>query len=300
MLKLLKNNLLGNLKELIANIKDNYLSNVISVSKIKTLIVPKFDGETVAAGLESRYFNDPTSKYYQRTKETILESWADKGAESKEYGKLLDSTVEQILEIQDEEEFEMFILDNNYEYDERFAEIVDTFMKFYTDLFNKGYIEYVGREIPVYYNNPGNDLSVIGRIDALFYNRKANKWMIIDWKSDEKIKTDVNCYTERCLGPAKSLYNLSWYLYTIQLHTYKAALLQNYLPEGTKPEDVEVYICNIPQKPYQDENDLVKNNHNYKLFGEAFNYDEELLNKIYVFSMKKDKLSKKKNKLSKK
>lgn len=293
MLKLLKNNLIENLKDLIENIKENYLSNVISVSKVKTLIAPKFDGETIAADLETRYFNDPTSKYYKMSKESILESWADKGAESMEYGKLLDSTAEQILEIQDEDEFEMFTLDNNYEYDERFTGIVDTFMGFYIDLVNKGYIEYVGREIPIYYNNKENDLSIIGRIDALFYNSKTNKWMIIDWKSDEQIKTVVNRYTERCLGPAKSLYNLSWYLYTIQLHTYKAALLQNYLPEGTAPEDVEVYICNIPQKPYHDTNDLVKNKHDYKLFGEAFKYDEELLNKIYAFSMKKDKLSKK-------
>lgn len=293
MLKLLKNNLIENLKDLIENIKENYLSNVISVSKVKTLIAPKFDGETIAADLETRYFNDPTSKYYKMSKESILESWADKGAESMGYGKLLDSTVEQILEIQDEDEFEMFTLDNNYEYDERFTGIVDTLMGFYIDLVNKGYIEYVGREIPIYYNNKENDLSVIGRIDALFYNSKTNKWMIIDWKSDEQIKTAVNRYTERCLGPAKSLYNLSWYLYTLQLHTYKAALLQNYLPEGTAPEDVEVYICNIPHHPYQDTNDLVKNKHDYKLFGEAFKYDEELLNKIYAFSMKKDKLSKK-------
>lgn len=293
MLKLSRNNLIKNLKDRIESIKDNYLSNVITVSKVKTNIAPKFDGATVAAGLESRYFNDPTSKYYKMNKETILESWADKGAESMEYGKLLDSTAEQFLEIQDEDEFEMFTLDNNYDYDERFKKIVDAFNGFYTDLFNKGYIEYAGREIPIYYNNSENDLSVIGRIDALFYNSKTNKWMIIDWKSDEQIKTMVNRYTERCLGPAKSLYNLSWYLYTIQLHTYKAALLQNYLPEGTKPEDVEVYICNIPQKPYQDENDLVKNNHSYKLFGEAFKYDEDLLNKIYIFSIKKEKLSKK-------
>lgn len=293
MLTLTKNNFNKSINKKNENIKDNYLSNVISVSKVKTLITPKFDGETVAAGLESRYFNDPTSKYYNMSKESILESWANKGAESMEYGKLLDSTAEQVLEIQDDDEFEMFALDNGYEDDERFTGIVDTFKGFYIDLVNKGYIEYVGREIPIYYNNSENDLSIIGRIDALFYNSKTNKWMIIDWKSDEQIKTTVNRYTERCLGPVKSLYNLSWYLYTIQLHTYKAALLQNYLLKGTKPEDVEVYICNISQKPYQDENDLVKNKRDYKLFGEAFKYDEDLLNKIYVFSLKKDKLSKK-------
>lgn len=293
MLKLTKNNLIENLDETINNIKDNYLSNVISVSTIKTLIAPKFDGETIAKGLEARYFNDASSKYYKMTKDAILESWANKGAISIEYGKLLDSTAEQVLEVQDDDEFEMFTLDNNYDDDKRFKVIVDTFQDFYKSLFDKGYIEYVGREIPIFFNNTEQDLSVIGRIDALFYNNKTNKWMIIDWKSDEQIKTTVTRYTERCLGPAKHLYNLSWYLYTIQLHTYKAALLQNYLPEGTKPEDVEVYICNIPQKPYQDEHDLVKNTRGYKLFGEAFKYDEDLLNKIYAFSMKKDKLSKK-------
>lgn len=293
MLKITKNNLIESLKETINNINDNYLSNVISVSKIKTLIAPKFDGETIAKGLEARYFNDRSSPYYKMTKDDILEAWANKGAVSIEYGKLLDATAEQVLEVQDDDEFEMFTLDNNYDDDKRFKVIVDTFQDFYKSLFDKGYIEYVGREIPIFFNNAENDLSVIGRIDALFYNNKTNKWMIIDWKSDEQIKTSVTRYTERCLGPAKHLYNLSWYLYTIQLHTYKAALLQNYLPEGAKPEDVEVYICNIPQKPYQDEHDLVKNTHGYKLFGEAFKYDEDLLNKIYVFSMKKDKLSKK-------
>lgn len=293
MIKILKNGLLNNLKELIENIKDNYLSNVISVSKVKTLIAPKFDGDKVASGLVERYFNDSSSQYYQMTKENILESWSSKGATSIEYGKLLDSTAEQIFEVQDEDELEMFTLDNNYDNDDRFKNIVDTLIEFNNDLSNKGYIEYVGREIPIYYNNIEDDLTVIGRIDALFYNSKSKKWMIIDWKSDEQIKTTVNKYTEHCLGPAKTLYNLSWYLYTLQLHTYKAALLQNYLPEETTQEQVEVYVCNIPQKPYEDKNDLVLNRHPYKLFGEAFNYDEEFLNKIYQFSYKKDKLLKK-------
>lgn len=281
--------------------------NYISVTDVKAMLSTPFDGDKVASGLVDKYYNDPTSKYYKLTKEQILESWSNKGAISMEYGRLLDECANQLLEVQDEDEWEMFLLDNNYDDDDRFKGNVDAMNSFISRLSkpslnkNESDIEYIGREIPVCYEIQDEDCNntgkyVKGRMDALFYNKELNKYIIVDWKSDEKIDTMPTRWTKNCLGAAKDFPQISWYLYSIQLYTYKMALLQTWLKD-VDPSNIECFICNCPKTPYTDEHDETRNltaSVPYNLYKMAFDYDTSLLNKIYSFALKKKLLQLKK------
>ena len=98
------------------------------------------------------------------------------------------------------------------------------------------------------------------------------------------------------LGPARIFPALNWYTYTLQLYLYKAALLANYLPKGTNPDDIEVYIVNLPGKPVYQEN-IGKDVNNAKYFAihaPAFAYDKTIIDNIFNFAFKKNELLEKK------
>lgn len=260
--------------------KQPYTEHYVTVSDVKTLVTDKFDSDNVACELEKKNFNNPDSKYYHMTKLQILESWDNKAKSSMNYGKLLDKTAEHILEIRDEDEFEMFLLDNNYEYDEKFSASVDAMRAFLSQCKKQG-IEYIGREIPIIYNI--NDIgSVKGRIDCLLYNKKEDKYIIIDWKTDDNIETIPNKYTKNCLGAASDLLQLNSHTYTLQLYSYKAALLQTVL-KGTDPNKIQCFICNCPK--FRTNGYAV-----YKLYPTQFEYNQEQLDKIYTFCIKKKQI----------
>ena len=46
-----------------------------SVSNITHLFTPKFDAAAKSQEMYEKYYNDPTSKYYQMTQQQILEQW---------------------------------------------------------------------------------------------------------------------------------------------------------------------------------------------------------------------------------
>lgn len=261
-----------------------YTENYVTVSDVKSLVCDKFDSDKVASELEEKNFNNPDSKYYQMTKSQILESWDEKAKSSMNYGKLLDSAAEQLLEVRDEDEWEMFLLDNNYDTDDKFSAPVDAMKSFLSDCNKKG-IEYVAREIPIVYNVEGVGC-VKGRIDCLLYNKEKDKFIIIDWKTDDSIDTMPNRWTKPCLGPASSLMQLNAQTYTLQIYSYKAALLQTVLKD-IDTNKVQCFICNCPKYKLGGAS-------KYTLYPAQFDYNEEQLNKIYSFCIKKKSLLNKK------
>ena len=250
----------------------------ISISQILGLISEPFDKDGVAQKTFDKHFNDPESQYFQKTKDEIIEMWEAKGAESCKYGQLLDNYIGIVLE-GTEDDKELYMLDNDLYSDDRLHGLVTSFDKFIEQLKLKQEIKYVDREQTLYYNI--GDFNVKGRFDALFYNEKTNKWIIIDWKSSGSIDTSTNKWTKNLLGAAKQFPALNWYTYTMQLYFYKTALLNHYLPEGTKEEDVEVFIVNLP-------GDI------FKVHKAAFAYDKDLMNNIFKFGYKKNSLLNKK------
>lgn len=260
----------------------------ISISTAITLLGEPFDSDGVAQKTVDKHFNNPESQYYQKTKEEILNMWEAKGAASRKYGCLLDDYIGVVLE-GDEDDLEMYNLDNDVDGDTRLNGLVRSFTDFKEYVLSKfPGLEYVGRERTMYYDM-GNFL-LKGRFDALFYDNDRKKWIIVDWKSSGTIDKTPNQWTKNLLGPARVFPALNWYTYTIQTYFYKTALLTHYLPEGTDPDDIEVWIVNLPGTE----------NERGNWFGvhlAAFKYDKELLDNIFNFAFKKNEILRKKEQL---
>ena len=257
----------------------------ISISKIIELLQEPFDQKGVAEKTYNKHFNNPDSQYYQKTIEEICEMWSAKGAESCRYGSLLDDYIGLNL-TRTSDELELWKLDNNYEWDERLLAHCTSFDDFYSVLSASGDMEFVDREKSVYYQV--GDYYVKGRFDALFYNKKTGKYIIIDWKSSGTIDKIPNQWTKKLFGPAMKFPALNYYTYTIQLHFYKKTLIKNYLPEGTKEEDVIVMIVNLP------DHIIESIGKKYQTHYEAFQYDSMLMEQIFNFAIKKKQILDKK------
>lgn len=280
-----------NKEELIKNIesvneKINKDYETISISEIIGMLQEPFDGEAVAQKTHDKHFNNPESQYYQMSVEQILEAWSAKGAESTHYGKLLDDFIGFNLE-KDDNARELWELDNNYGYDERLTGLCESFTNMYNHLMENGELEFVTREQTLYYEVPEMQVYIKGRFDALFYNKVLNKYLIVDWKSSKTVDKKKTPWTKQLFGPMAKYPDLNWYTYTLQTHFYKKALIKNYLPEGTKESDVYVLIIQLPG------NILPTTNTNYEIHQEAFTYDSELLDKLFVYAKRKKDLLKK-------
>lgn len=273
----------------------------ISISAINGYLAPPFDKEGVARKCEEKG-KTKQCQWIGMTAEQIMQLWEDKAAVSRDYGKRLDSYVEAKLE-GDEDDMEMWNLDNDKEGDARLKSHCDAFDQFYCRIMKSGDVVYVGREIEVYNElatDKGQQFYVKGRLDALFYNKRTDTWIIIDWKSNECISTRGDRWTEHLLGPAKNLLNLDWNTYTLQVYNYKEALLKHYLPEGTDPSHVQCMIVNLPKAPYENPDAAIGKGEVYKAYMPAFPYNQDFINKVYVFGFKKDQLMKKKQKVEEK
>lgn len=284
-------------------------SKTISISEVLSLLSEPFDQIGVATKTHDKYFNNPESEYYQMSIEAICEKWSNKGKESCHYGSLLDDYIGCRLNKNDDE-LELFKLDNNYDYDERLHNLCDSFDNFYSLAFKSGDLEFVDREKTVYYEvpmsgvlNPDFNESlpesesnqkyityyIKGRFDALFRNKKTGKWIVIDWKSSGTIDKTPNRWTKKLLGPAMNLWALNHYTYTLQVQHYKKTLIESgYLPEGTTYDDVEVLIVDMPGHIIEEVNN------NFEICKEAFKFDRELLEKIYNFAIRKQNILNKK------
>jgi len=266
----------------------------VSISTILSMLEEPFDQLGVAQKTHDKHFNNPESEYYQMSIEQIIEKWSAKGAASCHYGSMLDDYIGLNLNHKDIE-LRLFKLDNNYDNDERLHGLCDSFDNFYSVLSKSGDTIFVDRERTVYYDieieNPltGEKMkyNIKGRFDALFYNKRTNKWIVIDWKSSGSIDKTPNKWTKKLLGPMSKFPALNYYTYTTQLYFYKKTLIEKgYLPEGTKEEDVIVMIVNLPGKIIEE------CGKNFMTHQAAYIYDAELLNQLFKFGAQKDYINK--------
>lgn len=265
---------------------------IISVSKIEDYVSTPFDAEAQAKVCEEKGKMDPNYKYAGLTAEEIQKLWEDKAAESRKYGMLLDEYTEQVIG-KNRKTLEVWKLDNNFEYDPRLKNNCLGFEEFYSEIQKYGY-SVVGREITVYVQTPssvgdmpfdsqeeeGNNV-VVGRIDCLFNNPSTGKYLIVDWKTTDEIKTQA-FRAKKMKGPANNWQDCDMGKYTIQLHMYKTALAFTY--HLTDPKNIAVCICNL--KKEQDPATLK----NYLLYKENFPYNERLIYQVVDFSIKKREL----------
>ena len=171
----------------------------VSITTILGMLEEPFDQLGVAQKTHDKHFDNPASEYYRMSVEQIIEKWLAKGADSRHYGSMLDDYIGLNLNHKDIE-LRMFKLDNNYDNDERLHGLCDSFDNFYSILQKSGDTIFVDRERTVYYDieidNPltGEKMkyNIKGRFDALFYNKRTNKWIVIDWKSSGSIDKNLS------------------------------------------------------------------------------------------------------------
>ena len=269
-----------NIQEYIENknkeLKDLF-KKTLSVSKLNEYLKEPFDEITMAENCYQKGLKDPTYKYAGMNVNEILTQWHDKANESKHYGRLLDEYTDLLFNKKDND-LELWKLNNNFNNDNRlnnYCKGVEQFIDFI--ILNTNYY-YVGREIPIFYENKNED-KINGRLDFLLYDDNTDSYIIIDWKTTENI-TIKNNYNKHLLGPAYMLDECDMNLYTIQLFIYKLALVNTY--KLTTANKISTYVCNLLRNS--------DNNIYYKLYKPNFVYNENLLNKFIEYGNNKLKL----------
>lgn len=253
-----------------------------SVSKLCAYIKPEFDEIKVATACAAKGQNNPDYKYYNMSVEQILDLWHEKSDTSKKYGSLFDEYTYFISNnLKQTEQFQEWMIKNNFNTDERLKNNCTGFDQFYAKLTSTTNYIYVDSEIPMYTCTPeGNKIT--GRLDALFYDPNTNGFIIIDYKTTDNISTSSD-YNKKLNGPLYMLDDCDMNPYTVQLHVYKKALVETY--KLCPYENISVYICNALREPDE-------NNRLYKLIPQNFKFDINLLNKCINFGALKYKINK--------
>ena len=198
-----------------------------SVSNITHLFTPKFDAVAKSQEMYEKYYNDPTSKYYQMTQQQILEQWTvikdtacDNGTNVHEFGE----SCFYFMTYQDDKILPNFKDRLNGDEFNSINEKEDAVVKFWNDL--------PQCFVPIASENQvcREDLGYSGTFDLLFYydaeldNKTPDKsgFVIFDYKTNKDLYK--NFRGERMLYPFNELLNCSFNVYQLQLSLYQLAL----------------------------------------------------------------------------
>lgn len=288
-----------NFSKLNQEIKDSTIKN-ISITKALGYLTKPFDKQGVVQKCYERGYDNPNNKYYHMTVEEIIESWNSKAKISMEYGKKLDSYIGAFLE-QSQEDLDLYKLYNNVDNDDKLKAHCHAFDEFYKRMTKSGDTYIVCREQPLFYKL-NDDYSLQGRFDALAYNKRTKKLIVMDWKSNAEVETTVDKFTENLLGPANDLPSKSWWTYTMQTFFYRMCLEQPQYLEymktivGNDITGINTLVVNLPDHPYDNPKACMGNGEPYTVFGPAFEYNKDKMNSIFDFCIKVDNITSKKKK----
>ena len=256
----------------------------VSISQVKDFLAPEFNKEEVAKKTHDAHFNDTGSIYYQKTVEEIIEIWEAKGDKSKEMGRLVDDFVGVEYSnwgtlLESETSVKGFLESPDQIMSRKYNGVHRVLKEF-----KKNGLEFDCRELPLYLKYPYKKKTwlINGRFDAIFST--GSQLLVVDWKNSEDIK-ESNQY-QKMLGPCKKFDDCDWFKFTIQVYMYIYILRKEY--DIKMP--MSACIVQFPgQKDYY-----------YKIFKPAFEYSDELMEKIIEFALdqriKKDKETKKDSK----
>lgn len=218
----------------------------MSVKQITETLKKPFDKFGVSLKLVDKYFDDPSSKYYQMSQEQILESWDTKAELGRTRGKNLDSFSDSLNEqLLDKpnlpyKELEQ-IIDNTlqlFELENEGDDVMIQKARNFTNGFLKPTYQRGGRiwawEIPLYSLEKG----CTGRFDGIYH--KDGNIILIDNKNDEDLKTENKF--EKMRGVCMQYDASDLNIYTIQLYLYKYMLHHTY---QIPLERIYPFICNV-------------------------------------------------------
>lgn len=172
-----------------------------------------FDAGDVIKRMEEKgTLQDPSSKYFGKTKSEILEMWKKNGKEASESGTKTHLHVEYFYN-------KMNVADDSVEY--------QYFMNFVNDHPN---LEAYRTEWCVY----DEDLKVAGSIDMVFKNKENGEFYIYDWKRSKGIVYE-NPYGKTAITSCiNHISDSNFWHYALQLNVYRRILKLHYNIEITK------------------------------------------------------------------
>ena len=199
--------------------------NIKSVSRTIDQFVEPFDSEAQAQRCFEKYYEDPTSKYYQKTKKEILKEWRETNRIANDRGTLAHAFGENAMHymVGDydaiDDAFKDRLVDGKFEARDGFEEAVVKFWNDVPDEYvpilveNKVYA-FCGQDEPVY----------AGTFDLLMYSMIPGKEGLIQW--DWKTNGDIykNFKEKKMLSPFGDLLDSPKNHYEIQQACYENAL----------------------------------------------------------------------------
>tara|TARA_Y100000389_G_scaffold4460_1_gene4226 strand:+ start:93 stop:938 length:846 start_codon:yes stop_codon:yes gene_type:complete len=202
---------------------NNNNKDYISVTTFIHSLFPGFNENKIVNNiLKSKKYNNPDYKYYNKTKDEILNMWEENRACAANLGTQMHYFIECYYDclynpnLNFEELFtnnqKIFTLKNNIEY--------KYFINFVNDNFNL--IPY-RTEWCIY----DTQLKLAGSIDMVFTDEN-NKFYIYDWKRSKEIKKTNNNNETSTLPILDYIPNSNYWHYTLQLNIYKRILEINY------------------------------------------------------------------------
>jgi len=201
----------------------------ISVTTLIGLFFEKFNADEVIDTYYNNWQKDKKSKYYGLSKEEIKELWSNETETGSRFHKAIEDYLKgKYYDFTNlEPEFEQFL----------------EFLNDYSSLLS------IDSEILVY----DEELKIAGTVDAIFYDRKTNSYVIIDWKRVKNI--DKQGY-KRAKYPISEVYDCNYYKYLLQLNIYrylvkkrlKRTIKQLYLVQFHR-DNPTYRVFKIPIKP---------------------------------------------------
>lgn len=245
----------------------------INIHEILKLLKKGFDSAAQAKRCFEKYHDTKGHKYYNMTEKEILESWNNKASASRVMGNKVDEYIQLLLEGQDRA-IKLFKLDNDIENDPELkgkCKAIDDLL--YN--FKKLNLAYLIKEEPLYFIYKDKYI-FSGREDCIFEGN--NRLVLVDWKSSKVVTS--NNFGEKMYGPMKNFDDCNYIEYTLQIYFYKYFL-------------IHTYNIDIPIDPYIIEfriKDPITKIGEYYVYKPAFEYDEELIEKIFEYIINKKEI----------
>ena len=189
-------------------VKHKYTFKGVEMEKSVTELVhsqfPSFNADSMAEKLSKKHFTNKKSKYFEKTKENILQMWEDNKNEACTEGTYLHESIENFYNGNT-------VHNDTKEYKNHFS----NFANDYSSL-----IPY-RTEWEICYEAK----KLAGSIDMVFQNPDGT-YSIFDWKRSKKIEK-YNDF-EFGFGALDHIPNSNFWLYSLQLNVYKYILEREY------------------------------------------------------------------------
>lgn len=208
--------------------KDNTRKNDASITTLLKYLNDEFDQEAVASQMVQKYANVPGSKYFGKTKETILAEWRKKGEESCKMGSALDNFIDLYIKQDSSPSEQVQFIIENQAYEKRFSQ----WKAFFSELERRGYM-LVGNEVPLSAVIDGQ--LVGGRCDMLLCRQTYTNEMdllVIDWKTSADITSAPSKWDKPMKGGFAGLYQTKLHNYGIQVEFYKYCIKEMLIEAG--------------------------------------------------------------------